>query len=48
MALDVHPEADYDAVCEKPPELEDQGLLKYETCEARILNSFDEVTRDTE
>ncbi|MEP7339871.1 MAG: DUF4265 domain-containing protein [Acidobacteriota bacterium] len=41
LAIDVHPEADYDAVCDKLWQLQQQGLLGYETCEARVPNSFD-------
>jgi len=43
VAIDVHPEADYDAVCEKLSEIENQGFLEYETCEARVSNSFDDA-----
>lgn len=41
LAIDVHPEADYDEVCDKVWQLQQSGLLDYETCEARELNSFD-------
>lgn len=41
LTIDVHPGADYDTVCDKLFQLEQQGLLEYETCEAKVLNSFD-------
>jgi hypothetical protein len=43
VAIDVHPEADYDAVCERISGLANQGILGYETCEARVPNSFDDT-----
>ena len=43
VAIDVHLEADYDAVCGKLAELENQGILEYETCEARVPDSFDDA-----
>jgi hypothetical protein len=43
VAIDVHPGADYDAVCEKLSELENHGILGYETCEARVPNRFDDA-----
>ena len=46
VAIDVHPEADYDAVCGKLAELENQGSLEYETCEARVVGSFDDAPSD--
>ncbi len=42
-ALDIAPDADYDAVCEQLTDWERQGLLDFETCEAREPGSFDEV-----
>jgi hypothetical protein len=48
IAIDVHPEADYGVVCDKLAELESQGLLEYETCEAREPGSFDDVPSDDE
>jgi len=43
VAIDIHPEADYQAVCDKLMELEQEGTLVYETCEAREAGSFDDV-----
>ena len=40
-SLDVRPDKSYDLVCEKLLELETAGLLEYETCEARVVGSFD-------
>ena len=48
VAIDVHPGADYKAVCNKLWELEKKGLLAYETCEAREPGSFDDVAPDDE
>jgi len=46
IAMDVHPEADYQAVCDRLWEWEQNGLLEYETCEARNINSFDDKPDD--
>jgi hypothetical protein len=46
VAIDVHPEANYQAVCDKLWGLENQGILEYETCEARVPNSFDDAPSD--
>lgn len=43
VAIDVHPESDYQAVCDKLMELEQEGTLAYETCEARGAGSFDDL-----
>lgn len=43
VAIDVHPESDYQAVCDKLMELEQDGTLAYETCEARGAGSFDDL-----
>ena len=48
VAIDIHPEADYQAVCDKLMELEHEGMLEYETCEAREAGSFDDVLSDDE
>ena len=42
VAIDVHPEADYQTVCDKLWSLEQQEILAYETCEARVPGSFDD------
>ena len=41
VALSIEPEGHYDAVYEKLSEFESKGVLEFETCEARELNSFD-------
>lgn len=46
VALDIEPDADYDTICEKLLELEQGGILEYETCEARVPNSFDDVDEE--
>jgi hypothetical protein len=43
VALDVHPESNYQALCDKLWELEQNGTLVYETCEARVPGSFDDA-----
>jgi hypothetical protein len=43
VAIDVHPDSDYQAVCDKLWELEQEGALAYETCEAREPGSFDDL-----
>jgi len=48
VAIDVHPESDYQAVCDKLMELEQEGKLEYETCEAREAGSFDDVPSEDE
>jgi len=47
VAIDVHPESNYQAVCDKLWELEQNGTLAYETCEPRTSGSFDD-SPDTE
>ena len=41
FAIDVEPEADYDAVRDQLDSWESAGILDYETCEARSPDSFD-------
>lgn len=41
VALDVHPGADFDAVYDKLLELQKEGVLSFETCEARLPGGFD-------
>lgn len=43
VAIDVHPEANYQGVCDKLWELEQEEILEYETCEARVPGSFDDA-----
>lgn len=42
IALDLETNGDYDYVLDKLDEFEEQGILEYETCEARIEGSFDD------
>jgi hypothetical protein len=44
-ALDIPPDRNYQAVCDQLWEWEGLGLLEYETCEARVPGSFDDVPR---
>ncbi len=48
VAIDIHPEANYQAICDKLWELEQKEILEYETCEARVLGSFDDAPSDVE
>ena len=42
FALDIAPDGDYDAVCDWLSAWENDGVLEYETCEARVAGSFDD------
>ena len=46
VAIDVHPEAEYQAICDQLWQWEQEGLLEYETGEARVANSFDDKPDD--
>ena len=46
FAIDVAPDGDYAAVCDQLAAWEKQGVLEYETCEARIEGSFDDRLHD--
>lgn len=46
FALDVEPEASIDAVRQRLDLWEAEGLLAYETCEARVPGSFDDVASE--
>jgi len=41
FAIDVEPSGDYLRICELLGQWQDQGLLSFETCEARDLRFFD-------
>ena len=43
FALDVEPAGDYRAVCERLGSWQSEGILDFETCEARIAGSFDDA-----
>jgi hypothetical protein len=41
VALDLEPEANIDAVRDRLDQFQGDGVLDYETCEARVPGSFD-------
>ena len=43
FALDIPPTGNYQAVCDQLWQWEQERLLEYETCEARIEGSFDDA-----
>lgn len=43
VAVDIETEGSFNDVYDKIQEWEDEGLLSFETCEARIVGSFDDV-----
>lgn len=43
FSLDIAPEGNYQAVCDQLWQWEQEGLLEYETCEARVEGSFDDA-----
>lgn len=43
VAIDVHPDSNYQAICDELWELEKNGTLEYETCEPRLPGSFDDL-----
>jgi hypothetical protein len=47
FSLDIPPDQNYQAVCDKLWEWEQSGLLEYETCEARVPGSFDGAPKDS-
>ena len=46
FALDLEPEANIDAVRDRLDGWEAEGILEYETCEARVPGSFDALPSD--
>ena len=48
VALDIEAGADYQAICNKIWELEQEGILEYETCEPRVQGSFDDGPDENE
>lgn len=46
FAFDIQPKGDYDSLYLKLEELEEEGILQYETCEARKEGSFDDLPND--
>ncbi len=43
FSLDIPPKSNYQAVCDQLWQWEQEKLLEYETCEARIEGSFDDA-----
>ena len=41
FAIDIEPEGDYGAVCDLLYKWENENILSYETCEARVEGRFD-------
>lgn len=46
FALDMKPEGNYQVVFDRLDELEQQNILGFETCEARVEGSFDDASED--
>jgi hypothetical protein len=46
FAIDVAPEGDYPGLCEHLQQLEDNGFVSYESCEARLPGSFDDLPQE--
>jgi hypothetical protein len=46
FSFDIQPKGDYDSLYLKLEDLEEQGILQYETCEARKEGSFDDLPND--
>ncbi len=46
FAFDIPPDGDYDSLYLKLEDLEQLGILQYETCEARNEGSFDDLPDD--
>jgi hypothetical protein len=44
FAIDVEPGGDYRAVVDQLARWQQEGILRYESCEARVPGSFDEPT----
>jgi hypothetical protein len=48
VALDMKPEGNYQAIFDKLDEFFEKGILTFETCEARIEGSFDDLPEEDE
>lgn len=46
FAIDVEPGGDYEGVRARLDDWEATGILEYETCEARVVGSFDDAPED--
>ncbi len=46
VAIDIEPDGSYNDVYDQLQEWEEAGLLSFETCEARIDGSFDDLLED--
>lgn len=44
--LDLAPDGNYQAVFDQLSALEKKGIIGFETCEARVVGSFDDVQED--
>jgi Domain of unknown function (DUF4265) len=48
FAIDVEPDGDYQAVYDRLQVWQDEGLVDFETCEARVEGSFDDAPGEGE
>ena len=48
FAIDVEPGGDYEAICDRLEAWRTEGLLEYETCEARFEGTFDDLPPEGE
>jgi hypothetical protein len=48
FAIDVEPEGSHQVVCDRLAAWEVEGLLSYETRDARVVGSFDDAPEETE
>lgn len=46
LSLDLAPDGNYQAVFDQLSALEKKGIIGFETCEARVVGSFDDVQED--
>lgn len=47
FAIDIDATGDYQRVCDRIVVWESEGLLEYETCEARVPGSFDDPPKES-
>jgi hypothetical protein len=48
VAVDIKPNGDYNAIFDQLDAFEQEGFLSFETCEARIEGSFDDILDEEE
>ncbi len=48
FAIDIEPDGNYGAVCDQLYAWENEGILSYETCEARVSGSLDDSPQEDE